>query len=118
MTDQEINVAIAEACEWEPPTKLGESWWIGVTDREVRCEYCGCHFCHCKEELGIPNYCADLNAMHEAEKQLSSVQRHLYHVNLSKTCSGSPADVLCHATARQRAEEFCKTVGKWKGQVK
>ena len=89
MTNEQINIAIAEACGWAHAVV---------------------------EPYAFPDYCNDLNAMHEAEKLLISevgnlapYNKHLAHA----TCaSGEPR---YHATARQRAEAFLRTIGKWKG---
>jgi hypothetical protein len=62
----------------------------------------------------VPNYCNDLNAMHEAEKTLPSMLEVLqYQQNLSLVTdpNGNP---VWFATARQRAEAFLQTIGKWK----
>jgi hypothetical protein len=103
MTDEQINAAIAEACGWTnicncvyrhrklwgyPPLKAGQ----GGNAFKM-----------------LPNYCADLNAMHEAEKVFDCPE--LYDGNLIKVCGG--AQYIWHATARQRAEAFLRTLGKW-----
>jgi len=107
MTTNEINIAIAEACGWEP---LPE----------------GCF--HPDNPIGqrLPNYTTDLNAMHEAEKVLSVKEeliRQCYLDNLCIATNGESAEMdgsyqevwnMCHATARQRAEAFLRTIGKWK----
>ena len=58
------------------------------------------------------DYVNDLNAMHEAEKTLDTVMKRLdYWDHLYM-----PTDnefQACHATARQRAEAFLRTLGKW-----
>jgi hypothetical protein len=65
---------------------------------------------------GHGNYTHDLNAMHEAEKVLApknwdrfskkwwNYYNHLLDDDVQKTI---------HATARQRAEAFLRTLGKW-----
>lgn len=55
------------------------------------------------------DYCTDLNAMHEAEKVFDCPE--LYDGNLIKVCEG--VQYMWHATARQRAEAFLRTLGKW-----
>jgi hypothetical protein len=61
---------------------------------------------------GHGNYTHDLNAMHEAEKVLDSDELFrgyylaLYDITKSTRCP-------VHATARQRAEAFLRTLGKW-----
>lgn len=96
MTDTEINVAIAEACGWKYHDWSHHQmpYW---TDRDGRA-------------IGIPDYCNDLNEMHEAEAcvLLGKVGWvHYSHVLLQ--------DAI-HATARQRAEAFLRTIGKWRDE--
>ena len=92
MTDEQINAAIAEACGWK-----------------------GCPRCsdpECAYNV-IPNYCTDLNAMHEAEKVLANDKWWLFVEWLTDVCGAGVA--LCiSATARQRAGAFLRTLGKWK----
>ena len=80
-----------------------------MTERE-------CNWTFIQREGLIPNYCADLNAMHEAEKELKSGQIGKYQSALWGAMYYSPqAGIgMIHATARQRAEAFLKTIGKWK----
>ena len=89
MTDSEINNRICEIIGADPHWKAGN------------------------------DFCNDLNAMHEAEKFLlkgfegnpeasALWMGHLLHL----VCS-SRTGLSHHATARQRAEAFLKTLGKW-----
>ena len=104
MTDEQINAAIAEACGWKvttssfgiPPTQTAFSKLHGYDE--------------------LPNYCIDLNAMHEAEKVLKSWDQYTnYHAWLGY-CGGNKIVQLHEcitATARQRAEAFLRTLDKW-----
>lgn len=66
---------------------------------------------------GHGNYCADLNAMHEAEKVLTVPQEKDYFANLEEIVGdliwfrSSPKSH--RATAKERAEAFLRTLGKW-----
>lgn len=104
MTDQEINVAIAEACGW---TIL----------KEPRADGCACYATNPDgvHVPGILDYCNDLNAMHSAEKVLGE-EWDLYADHLCKLQPNETSLVkaLLFATARQRAEAFLRTLGKWK----
>lgn len=66
-----------------------------------------------------PDYCNDLNAMHEAEKlfQFDGKERywnHLYHHCDGTVFSRVEDDYkMLHATAAQRAEAFLKTIELW-----
>jgi hypothetical protein len=103
MTKEEINIAIAEACGWTD-TKIvnyGGKLMYG--------------------QIEVPDYCNDLNAMHEAEKVLTIKQKQRYATALSNDLSDSAPTDSCHtvwsdtihATALQRAEAFLKTINKW-----
>ena len=112
MNDQEINKAIAEACGRK----------LVILEIDIN----GNPFPGSDDP---PDYCNDLNAMREAEElfELSAkFGAHDYAANLYHICV--PRDMqhddhficwvvafyLLNATARQRAEAFLRTVGKWK----
>ena len=103
MTDQQINAAIAEACGWKAVCVQGDSGFYKGFDNgaELRPD--------------LPDYCADLNAMHEAEKYIPDSFAHVYGNKLGMVTDVE--DSLCLsfycATARQRAEAFLRTLGKW-----
>jgi hypothetical protein len=108
MTNEQINIAIAEACG------MRGVWGTKITS-------CGCdgqwdYFN--PQGNRLPDYCNDLNAMHEAEKVLTEPQQATYaqllhaahkrHYLLADFC-------VAHATAAQRATPFLKTINKWEG---
>lgn len=115
MTDEQMRVAIAEA--------------RGYCIKEFECvgeKYAGLYqdgdrvadvYLKNKDVLWrfAPNYLEDLNAMHEAEKVLNAEQQLIYSRLLHDNFKGQrhylhiDFDVL-HATARQRAIAFCKTL--------
>ena len=90
MTNDQINDAIAEAITWK-----------GIWQYR-------------------PNYCRDLNAMHEAEMCIPEDKQALYDSHLvaivgKETGLMSGLQFRCiHASAKQRAKAFLRTVGKWK----
>jgi hypothetical protein len=100
MTDRQINEAIAIACGW----RFEDGVYMWTKDR----------IDWTSPELW--DWCNDLNAMHEAEKVLApknwdrfsekwwDYYHHLLDGDVQKTI---------HATARQRAEAFLRTLGKW-----
>ena len=94
MTDDEINASVAEACGW---TKVNIKHRSGKSPGAT---YVGTQF--------IPNYCNDLNAMHEVEKTLTAKGFEDYLMELFYFIH---EPIL--ATARQRAEAFLRTIGKW-----
>jgi hypothetical protein len=95
MTDDEINWAICEATGADPHWKCAM------------------------------DYCNDLNAMHEAEQEQwrkNHSSRYDFVYELGKILMptiGYRAEAvdLLDATARQHAEAFLKTIGKWKEAV-
>ena len=118
MTEQEQNIAIAEACGFHVPK------WIG-DEQDCECGICG------KKPAKHPfwpDYTRDLNAMHAAEKTLTDEQHCNFRCVLIKVThikeeqnewnsnriNCDSARNYCSATAAQRAEAFLKTIGKWK----
>lgn len=104
MTDQEIKIAVAEVMDWRHEGRLLVNGWI------ERNKDCGdiVHY--------GSNVTNDLNAMHEAERVLTGEQWDKYTDFL---CALTDPDwdgyrSTAHATARQRAEAFLRTIGKWK----
>jgi len=106
MTNEQINIAIAKACGWQ----VNKHKYLAKPPNGDW-QY--------KDEL--PDYCNCLNAMHEAEKVLTTKQKQRFATALSDTLSDSAPTESCHtvwsdtihATSRQRAEAFLKTLGKW-----
>jgi len=105
MTDKQINTAIAEACGITSVDQWGV-WY--------------------KTPLGwmrdCPDYCNDLNAMHEAEKVLTegnwksslhATNRYTNELCKILGCLDTALFQFAHATASQRAEAFLITIGKW-----
>jgi hypothetical protein len=122
MKPEQQRIAIAEACGWTPLSSeevrrrnAGQfylqdgPWWRSEAERIV---------CTQKD---LPDYCNDLNAMHEAEKKLCSTECAKYRDTLCSNPAvfddsiGACIDwQIVHATARQRAEAFLRTINKWK----
>jgi hypothetical protein len=110
MTDKQINAAIAEACGW---TEIHDS---GIWHNFAPWGYP-------PEKPGqggnsynfLPDYCNDLNAMHDAEFELiygkgTDYAKYLLEAtNRHWTCDIE----FFSANARQRAEAFLRTIGKW-----
>jgi hypothetical protein len=119
MTNQEINEAIALACGWRyAPRELIVSG-ISIGDDMPWIQPDGTR----RRVYNLPNYCNDLNAMHEAWKSLTKEQhqqfkQHLANIVLRDGHIVGPCRSLSNATARQRAEAFLRTIGKWKEESK
>jgi hypothetical protein len=106
MTDQQINQAIAEACGWTDVHFSLAATDEFPTERRV----VGIPPKHCTHDVA-PNYCNDLNAMHEAEKTLTNANMYVIEYHIKAMVKGH--GFYFHATARQRAEAFLRTLGKW-----
>jgi hypothetical protein len=103
MTPEQQRIVIAEACGWENVAPRivknvkhqGDDITVGIWS----------------DNGWIPDYLNDLNAMHEAEKVLVSLQWVSYLKRLQTLCDESVTWPI-HATAAQRAEAFLRTIGK------
>lgn len=101
MTPRAQQVAIAKQCGW---TYRGEASYGG----------------HCQsgwwnddgyQPMGPPDYLGDLNMMHQAEKEIWSVQQQWdKYKALLQDMRGDDA---IHATALQRAEAFLTALDLW-----
>lgn len=112
MKDEEINIAIAEACGITVYDERSDYGFVTKTGKVCR----------------VPDYCHDLNAMHEAEKcfdsqpmdEQSKYLDYLYcEVGWDDANNAAHAKHKCYygsvrATARQRAEAFLRVKGLWK----
>ena len=120
MTNEQINIAIAEACGWKHIIAIRGTLRGWKTDSEK------------EDSQVLPDYSNDLNAMHEAEKVLiltlrrTDLPRYVaendaneYLHNLRHVLGYGDGDLHeIHATAAQRAEAFLRTIGKWEGETK
>jgi hypothetical protein len=122
MSEEEINIAIAEHCSWRNIKEIdyqpfGTDPYIDGPHQMI----VGIHpesDSDSDDYEAIPNYCSDLNEMHEAEKTLSRGQNYnqlcgygFYITTLIQICY---QDHVVNATASQRAEAFVRTIDKWK----
>jgi len=100
MTDEQINAAIAKACGWKPKEETsGVPWlWIRTNVNSI-----------VESTIEPLPYCTDLNAMHEAEWSLTDDQ--LWR--MAREIERNDEEWYFRATARQRAEAFLRTLGKW-----
>lgn len=101
MKDQEINIAIAEVLGWKimfEERGIPPNWKTTAVEDAISC----------------PDYCHDLNAMHEAESSIVTDQKMSYVEQLTPGFGFSLFRDLVHITARQRAEAFLRVKGLWK----
>ena len=106
MTQEQQNKSIAAYCGWRQSTSsMWEGWWHQKGKKTYQ------RFC--------PDYCNDLNAMHEAEKHLTTNEYMRYWDYLYNLCDRTVSSrveddfKLLHLTAAEKAEAFLKTIGKW-----
>ncbi len=105
MTDEQINAAIAEACGWADITRITSNGWLHKklvgTHKGMTVTF--------DVHTPIPDYCTDLNSMHEAEATLTEHQL----IRMARNIERDGKHWYFRATARQRAEAFLRTLGKW-----
>lgn len=111
MTDEEINIALSRECS----LRLSSDGWVSSRKPFFKALETGDpgHPCYGR----IPNYCHDLNAMYEAEETLSETQLQSMASLLcgrdDRTTYENRYAKVMHTSARQRAEAFLRTIGKW-----
>lgn len=106
MTNDEINIVIAEEYGW----KFVLGCWNAPNRsclRIVRACSDG------DEKTYPPYYFKDLNAMHEVEASLFG-RNDWSACKYERLLTRMTSSWAWHATAAQRAEAFVKTIGKWK----
>jgi hypothetical protein len=116
MTQNEINIAIAEACGWKriEPICIDYMWrpgamtrgtasWKRPTGEPVLAEW-------------LPDFSSDLNACHEMEKVLTFQQRFTFrsHLTMMHKDKEYPDTHVMASTAPQRCVAFLKTLSLWK----
>jgi hypothetical protein len=111
MTQEQQRIAIAEACGWKNvDAGSGRVWGVTTRHKGTPSEFDVC--------VDVPNYPFDLNAMHDAEKMLTTDQFEQYRWILWDICKQVRVKdwYRCYlsSTAAQRAEAFLRTIGKWK----
>ena len=124
MKPKQQRIAIAEACGWAIlehdlyPDESAHRWIVlGPNNKPSRAFVMG------GESFAsyLPDYLNDLNAMHEAEKGLTSTeQQNRYYAEVASITWGceetGDRQVVFNqltATATQRAEAFLRTLGLW-----
>jgi hypothetical protein len=106
MKEEEINKRIAEFCGWTECrlvarvvlSVLRDPVAYGIPPNGTY-------------EIACPNYSTDLNAMHEAERFL--IDAHLLFEYGMHISNKHHDEYPIRATARERAEAFLRTLGKW-----
>jgi fructose-bisphosphate aldolase class 1 len=108
MTNHQINIAIAEECGWTDCEHVEALGLCKGKHENVLPQY---FFGYSQ----LPDYCNDLNAMHDAERTLNLSLAGGYARILTSIAwqSEQPVFAPMTATARQRAEAFLRALGKW-----
>lgn len=108
MTDEQINIAIAESLGWKHETRRMMGYG-GIRSATA-------YYWTKNGSIGeIPNYTADLNACHEFENtvMLNSHTRLNYLSWLGWENDYASTVFACvNATARQRCEAYLRTIGE------
>jgi hypothetical protein len=127
MTDEQINIAIAEACGWVNCVTPHQDEYHFLSDAELGDAMGRAVGRRLPDGLRepIPNYRNDLNAMHEAEGYFKTATEQMRYAAkvLKVRGQGELFDendlnvdhcwIARSATAHQCAEAFLRTLGKW-----
>jgi len=104
MKPEQQNKIIAAHCGWTQDYKINK--WVHPQ----------------KPARRVLNYCEDLNAMHEAEKHLTTNEYMRYWDYLYNLCDRTVFSrveddfKLLHLNASEKAEAFLKTIGQWEDE--
>ncbi len=119
MKAEEQRIAIAKVCGWtfiheetdHDPDNARFFYLAGKHPKEAHRGDCKVYY-----KWEVPNYLSDLNAMHEAEKVMTSAQMDEYaqHVYSIVARDGVRMTYGISAPAAQRAEAFLRTLNLWK----
>lgn len=134
MTPEKKRIAIAEACGWRG---ISEQFLVGYAPWRTepysdRVNACSIADIDCIPLDPLPDYFNDLNAMHDAEKMLTTPEQRYNFISILYDIVNNfiPDEVddyvpdywevssvqvfpHLHATAAQRAEAFGKTLNLW-----
>ena len=109
MTDNEIRIAVAEACGWTHNEYDASLWY---------------HQDHCPDDKYIlvddlPDYSSSLDAMYEAEKVLTDdkLMDFARWLGWDDDFPERTVKTLLRATARQRCEALLRVLGKWQSSA-
>ena len=117
-TNAEINIAIAMACGWTvenygPEGRETLYWRLCHPNGTVRCDKCtGEKWSRLIFANMVPDYCNDLNAMHEAERTLTHAESKAYTSKLQnfvENTAGWP-DFAVSVSAIVRATYFLEVI--------
>lgn len=115
MTPEEQRIAIAEALGWKHEVRKRYAGRDNVAGWGLNAHLPDGHKerCFVTYPGAFPDYLNDLNAMRNAEDKLGFPAINRYCGALFEICGNDWTEAV-HATAAQRAEAFCRVIGKWK----
>ena len=129
MTTEEINIVIAESSGWHPHPdndKRKQKFWTyggggyGLPNGCAKRKAANPPIDDGAWEniLGLPDYCNDLNAIHEAENTFKNLIQQFFYAEYLGDCHSFekgeyPTFRFVNSTAKLRAIAFLKTIGKW-----
>ena len=110
MKPEQQRIKIAETCGWENVRSTNPPCGYTTRYKGTPSETC--------VELPIPDYCNDLNAIHEAESGLTREQynRHtdiLYEIEIARIGGDVEKWRWLSSPASARAEAFLRTLEMW-----
>jgi hypothetical protein len=124
VTDNEIRIAVAEACGYETMMASPDLMWNKKENRAVIKPGTKVEAARLRMKMEyvigkqtLPDYPNDLNAMHEAVMAQPPQMRLTINQQLMESLRPNEAYIMdrtINATARQRAEAFLRVLGKWK----
>lgn len=116
MTDQEINKSVANSIGWRFNIREDEEhWWVYRPDGSGFSFNQAVDWAYISSVFQIPDYCHDLNAMHEVETVLPEPEYRMFYYQLHKLRNDDclPICKCISAPARQRAEAYLRVKGLW-----
>lgn len=117
MTNEKINIAIAEYRGWKNIKEI--NYQINPCIDDIDGPFQTPLGINPESDIDedyefIPNYCNDLNAMREAEMTLPNEIYDEYWNQLVFVCMNEGEERINSASAKLRAKAFAITIGKWK----
>lgn len=104
LTPEQRRIEVAKLLGWKKKREIEPGYWTWYSPNgDLAGQPC------------IPDYCSDLNAMHEAENTMNDLQKISYIYALDRAAKPNPSihdwNVI-NATADQRATAFIAVMGE------
>jgi len=114
MTEEQINIAIAESLGYKPEQDESGHWGLTHPTRSFTKKG---WWCRDYAFSDAPNYYYSLDACAEFEAKLTKDQQYEYIELIAHSKSDQLSGRIwriCSATATQRCEAYLRTIGAWK----